>query len=121
MFALTGDEDHEVVRVADEPHDRATGAAMLAACPFRAERLVLACEMLVQHGQGDVVGTETGGSAAPGPSPAHADSIAQDGLTETVARMRLVLSSDPGSLDRPSLRYPSLDPLVPPPGVRGNM
>ena len=54
VVAGAGDHDHEVVRVADESHDRFPGAATLGARPFRSERFPLACEVLVQHGQGDV-------------------------------------------------------------------
>ena len=44
------DHDHEVVGVADEFHDRAAGAAMLDASPFRSERLPLVLEVLVENG-----------------------------------------------------------------------
>jgi hypothetical protein len=54
VAAGAGDHDHEVVRVADQPHDRATSAAMLDTPPLRSERFPLAGEALVQHGQGDV-------------------------------------------------------------------
>ena len=51
---LAVDLDHEVVGVADELYDRAAGAAMLGAGPFRSERLPLGVEVLVKNRQGDV-------------------------------------------------------------------
>jgi hypothetical protein len=41
VVAGAADHDHEVVRVADELHDRAAGATVLDAGPFRAERFPL--------------------------------------------------------------------------------
>ena len=52
--ALAGNESQEVSGVADEPHDRASGATMLNPLPVRAEPIPLACEVLVQRRQGDV-------------------------------------------------------------------
>jgi hypothetical protein len=52
--ALADDEDHEVVGVADELHDRTTSAPVLGACPCRTQRRVLGGEVFIQHGQGDV-------------------------------------------------------------------
>jgi len=48
------DEDHEVVCVADEFHDRTPGTSMLGARPLRSECFPLGGEVLIQHGQGDV-------------------------------------------------------------------
>src|SRR5215207_5787366 len=48
------DHNHEVVGAADELHDRAPGAAMLDAPPFRPERLPFGVEVLIENGQGDV-------------------------------------------------------------------
>jgi hypothetical protein len=43
------DDDHEVVGVADELHDRASGAAMLDAAPVRSERLPFGAEVLIEN------------------------------------------------------------------------
>ncbi len=54
ISASAVDHDTEIVCVADDFHGRNSGASMLGTCPFRAERLPLRGEVLVENGQGDI-------------------------------------------------------------------